>query len=192
MQNFTYIAEDEPTSEAVLIDPSWDLAEVESIIQRSGIRIKYIINTHHHFDHTLGNRAMAGYTGAPIIQHEASELDHDIAVADGDSVEFGGSKLAVLHTPGHSLDSICLLGDGKIFTGDTLFVGSCGRVDLPGGSVRDLHASLGILRGLDGSLVVYPGHDYGGTTTSTIRMEKATNMVMQQLPEDKFLKMMGQ
>ena len=192
MQNFTYIVEDDETNEAILIDPSWDLIELELIIKRNNLKIKYIVNTHHHFDHTLGNEAMAESTKAPIIQHEASELKHDLSVKDGDFIEFGKSKLKVLHTPGHSKDSICLIGDGKIFSGDTLFVGNCGRVDLPGGSARELYHSLfDVLYSLDDDLVMYPGHNYGHKETSTIGHEKVTNLVMQKRTEDQFVEMMG-
>ena len=193
MQNFTYIVEDEDTSEAIIIDPSWDLIELEMVIKRNDLKIKYIVNTHHHFDHTLGNEAMAESTKAPIIQHEASELKKDITVKDGDVIEFGNSKLKVLHTPGHSKDSICLIGDGKIFSGDTLFVGNCGRVDLPGGSAKELYHSLfDILYSLDENLVMYSGHNYGHKETSTLGQEKITNMVMQKRTEQQFVEMMGQ
>ena len=193
MQNFTYIVEDEDTSEAIIIDPSWDLIELEMVIKRNDLKIKYIVNTHHHFDHTLGNEAMAESTKAPIIQHEASELKKDITVKDGDVIEFGNSKLKVLHTPGHSKDSICLIGDGKIFSGDTLFVGNCGRVDLPGGSAKELYHSLfDILYSLDDNLVMYSGHNYGHKETSTLGQEKITNMVMQKRTEQQFVEMMGQ
>ena len=124
MQNFSYIVEDEDTSDAIIIDPSWELVELEMIIKENNLKIKYIVNTHHHFDHTLGNEAMVESTKAPLIQHESSELKHDITVKDGDLIKFGNSELKVLHTPGHSQDSICLIGDGKIFSGDTLFVGN--------------------------------------------------------------------
>ena len=193
MQNFTYIVEDEDTSEAIIIDPSWDLIELEMVIKRNDLKIKYIVNTHHHFDHTLGNEAMAESTKALIIQHEASELKKDITVKDGDMIEFGNSKLKVLHTPGHSKDSICLIGDGKIFSGDTLFVGNCGRVDLPGGSAKELYHSLfDILYSLDENLVMYSGHNYGHKETSTLGQEKITNMVMQKRTEQQFVEMMGQ
>jgi glyoxylase-like metal-dependent hydrolase (beta-lactamase superfamily II) len=192
MQNFTYIVEDEDTSEAILIDPSWDLIELEMIIKRNNLKIKYIVNTHHHFDHTQGNEAMVESTKAPIIQHESSELKHDITVKDGDFIEFGNSKLTVLHTPGHSKDSICLIGDGKIFSGDTLFVGNCGRIDLPGGSAKELYHSLfDVLYSLDDDLVMYSGHNYGPSETSTIGQEKITNMIMQKRTEQQFIEMMG-
>ncbi len=192
MQNFTYVVEDEGSGDAIIIDPSWDLIEIELIIKRNDLKVKYIVNTHHHFDHTLGNEGMINSTHAKIIQHEASELKHDISVKDGDVIEFGNSKLTVYHTPGHSKDSICLVGDGKIFSGDTLFVGNCGRVDLPGGSAKELYHSLfDVLYVLDDSLILYPGHNYGHAETSTIGREKITNLVMQKRSEQEFVEMMG-
>ena len=193
MQNFTYVVEDEETDEAIVIDPSWDLEQIEQIIERNNLKIKYIVNTHHHFDHTLGNEGMMKLTNAKIIQHEKSELKHDISVKDGDVIEFGNSKLAVLHTPGHSKDSMCLIGDGKIFSGDTLFVGNCGRIDLPGGSAKELYHSLfDVLYSLNNDLILYCGHNYGNSLTSTIGKEKLTNFVMQKRTEQEFLDMMGQ
>lgn len=192
MQNFSYIVEDEETDSAIIIDPSWDLDELEAVIRRHNLAVRYIVNTHHHFDHTLGNHAMAVSTGAPVVQHKASELEHDISVSDGDVIEFGSSSLKVVHTPGHSKDSICLIGDGKIFSGDTLFVGSCGRVDLPGGDAGQMYESLSeILHGMDDALILYPGHDYGRSATSTLGAEKRTNMVMQKRTREQFLQMMG-
>ena len=192
MQNFSYIVVDEETKESIIIDPSWDLIELEMIIKENNLKIKYIVNTHHHFDHTLGNETMIESTGAPVIQHEKSELKHEITVKDGDSINFGHSSLKVLYTPGHSDDSICLIGDGKLFSGDTLFVGNCGRIDLPGGSAKKLYHSLfEILYFLDDSLMMYPGHNYGNSEVSTIGKEKMTNMIMQKRTEQQFLEMMG-
>ena len=193
MQNFTYIVADEETGDAIIIDPSWDLDKIEEIITRNDLKIKYIVNTHHHFDHTLGNEAMVKSTGAKIIQHESSTLNHDISVSDGDKIKFGNSELSVLHTPGHSKDSICLIGEDKIFSGDTLFVGNCGRVDLPGGSAKDLYHSLAnIISNLDENWVLYSGHNYGSSTTSTIGNEKQTNFVLQKRTEQEFVEIMGQ
>ncbi|MDH3677494.1 MAG: MBL fold metallo-hydrolase [Nitrosopumilus sp.] len=192
MQNFTYVVEDDDTSEGILIDPSWDLDQIEQVITRNNLKIKYIINTHHHFDHTLGNESMKKSTGAKIIQHEASELQNDITVKDGDVIKFGNSELRVLHTPGHSRDSICLIGSGKIFSGDTLFVGNCGRIDLPGGSAKDLYHSLfDVLYTVGDNLTLYSGHNYGPSAISTIGKEKTTNLVMQKRTEEEFLDMMG-
>lgn len=192
MQNFTYILEDEQTSEAVVLDPSWDLDLVLDTIEKKGLKIKYIINTHHHFDHTIGNDAMAKKTGAKILQHESSTLKNDVTVSDGAKITFGNSELAVFHTPGHSKDSICLVGDGKVFSGDTLFVGNCGRVDLPGGSAKELYHSLfDIVSKMDDNLTLYPGHNYGSSSTSTIGKEKKTNFVLQPRTEKEFLEFMS-
>ncbi|MEM3065168.1 MAG: hydroxyacylglutathione hydrolase family protein [Candidatus Nitrosotenuis sp.] len=192
MQNFTYVVEDEETSEAIIIDPSWDLDEVARIIEKNNLKIKYIVNTHYHFDHTLGNETLSKQTGAPIVQHKASTIKHDIAVSDGDKIKFGNSELTVIHTPGHSKDSMCLVGDGVIFSGDTLFVGTCGRVDLPGGDARELYHSLvNVLRNLDDDLLMYPGHNYGPSPTATLGHQKKTNLVMQPRTEQEFLELMG-
>jgi len=192
MQNFTYIVEDEDTSEAIIIDPSWDLDEIIRVIQKNNLKIKYIVNTHHHFDHTIGNDTIKNQTSAPILQYKTSTIKHDIEVSDGDKIVFGNSTLTVIHTPGHSKDSMCLVGDGKLFSGDTLFVGTCGRVDLPGGDARELYHSLvDILRKMDDALVMYPGHNYGSTPTSSLGTQKKMNFVMQPRTEAEFLEIMG-
>ena len=192
MQNFSYIIEDESTHEAIVIDPSWDLEKITSIIEEQNLIPKYIVNTHWHDDHTRGNDELAKKLSVKIVQHEESTLQNDMTVKNGDSIKFGCSELVVYHTPGHSKDSICLVGDGKIFSGDTLFVGNCGRIDLPGGSANELYHSLfDVLHSLDDNLVLYPGHDYGMATTSTIGNEKTTNPVMQKMNEDSFVDRMG-
>ena len=140
-----------------MIDPSWDLDKIISIIDEQNLQPKYIVNTHWHDDHTRGNEELAKMLSVKIVQHEASTLQNDMTVKNGDSIKFGCSELVVYHTPGHSKDSICLVGDGKIFSGDTLFVGNCGRIDLPGGSASELYHSLfDVLHSLDDNLVMYP------------------------------------
>ena len=192
MQNFTYILEDEDTDTAIVLDPSWDLEEIQKVIEKNNLKVKYIVNTHHHFDHTIGNEYLTKITNAKIIQHNASSLKNDLTVSDGDKIKFGNSELIVFHTPGHSKDSMCLVGDGKIFTGDTLFVGNCGRVDLPGGSAKELYHSLfDILHKMDEKLVLYPGHNYGSSTSSTLGKEKKTNFVLQPRTEQEFLEFMN-
>lgn len=192
MQNFTYVLEDEGTSEGIIIDPSWELDEIMRIVQKNNLKIKFIVNTHHHFDHTIGNETMHQETGAPIVQYKTSTIKHDIEVSDGDMIKFGESELLVIHTPGHSKDSMCLVGDGKIFSGDTLFVGTCGRVDLPGGDAKELYHSLvNILSKMDDSLVMYPGHNYGSSPSSTLGLQKKMNFVMQPRTEAEFLEIMG-
>ncbi len=192
MQNFSYIVEDETTHEAIIIDPSWDLDKIIQIVEDQNLNPKYIVNTHWHDDHTRGNEELAAELSIKIVQHNASDLENDMTVSDGDTIKFGCSELVVYHTPGHSKDSICLVGDGKIFSGDTLFVGNCGRIDLPGGSSRELYHSLcDVISNLDDALVMYPGHDYGSAQTSTIGNEKMTNPVMQKISEEDFVMRMG-
>src|SRR3989337_954417 len=193
MQNFTYLLEDEDTGEAIVIDPSWDLPDVIQTIERNNMKVKYIVNTHYHFDHTIGNDFMVKSTGAKIIQHKESAIKNDMKVSDGDKIKFGNSEITVFHTPGHSKDSICLVGDDKIFSGDTIFVGNCGRVDLPGGSAQELYHSLfDILYKMDESLVLYSGHNYGSTPISTLANEKKSNFVLQKRSEQEFVELMGQ
>jgi len=193
MANFTYLVIDAETNQAAVIDPSWNLEKIFDEIKKRDCQVKFVINTHSHFDHVLGNEQMSQITGADIVQHENSELDKQISVTDGDAIEIGKSVLRVLHTPGHSKDSICLVSEGEfVITGDTLFVGNCGRTDLPGSSPSEMYRSLfeKVAR-LDDALVVYPGHNYGFTPTSTIDKEKKTNYILQPRSKQEFLELMG-
>ena len=192
MANFTYIVADEENGEAAVIDPSWDLDKIFQTLKKNNWRVKYIINTHTHFDHVIGNEQVAELTAAKIVQHKNSQLEKDIAVSDGDTIEIGRIRLRVLYTPGHSKDSICLLLDDQfILTGDTLFVGNCGRVDLPGSDAKEMYDSLlNRLATVDENLIVYPGHNYGSTSMSTIGREKKTNYVLQPRSKQEFLRLM--
>lgn len=193
MANYTYIIADEDTDLAAVIDPSWELDKTFSALKKNGWTAKYIINTHGHFDHVLGNEQVAAATGAKIVQHENSKLNRDISVKDGQTIELGKTRLQVLHTPGHSEDSMCLVLEGQlVFTGDTLFVGNCGRVDLPGSDAEKMYHSLfDVVAKLDERLLVYPGHNYGSTETSTIGRERSTNFVLQPKTKKEFLEFMG-
>jgi hydroxyacylglutathione hydrolase len=192
MANFTYLVIDEEEKEIAIIDPSWDLDKIFEIIKRNSYRVKFIINTHTHFDHILGNEQVLAITNCQIVQHENSMDRHDIAVKDGDRIRVGNIVIDILHTPGHSKDSICLIVDSKIiFTGDTLFVGNCGRIDLPGGNVNEMYDSLlrRIIK-LNDELRVYPGHNYGMKTVSTIGEEKNTNYVLAPRTLQEFIQFM--
>lgn len=193
MANYTYVIADEETELAAVIDPSWELDKVFGILKRNGWTAKYVINTHGHFDHVLGNEQVASVTGAKIIQHENSKLEKHVAVKDGQTIELGKTRLQVFHTPGHSEDSVCLVvEDELVFTGDTLFVGTCGRIDLPGSDPAMMYHSLfDVVAKMDEKLVVYPGHNYGPSETSTIGREKATNYVLQPKTKAEFLELMG-
>lgn len=192
MANFTYIISDDDDGEAVVIDPSWDLEKIFAILKKNGWKLTYIINTHTHFDHILGNQQVAAVTGAKIIQHKNSTQPNDIAVEDGQIIQVGKIMIKILHTPGHSKDSMSLVVNDKlVITGDTLFIGNCGRVDLPGSDASEMYDSLNRLANLDESLVVYPGHDYGSRQTSTIGKERKTNYVLTPRSREDFLRFMA-
>lgn len=188
MSNFTYIIADEKSKMAAVIDPSWDLEKVLDALKANDLKLQYIINTHTHFDHVLGNEQLATITGARIIMHKNSRLDKDLSVDDGDTIQLGDINIKVIFTPGHSKDGMCLLAENKLFAGDTLFIGNCGRVDLPGGSATELYDSIfGKLMKLDDRIEVYPGHDYGNRPYSTIGDEKRTNYVLKPRTKEEFL-----
>ena len=191
MQNFSYVIFDEHDKVGVIIDPSWDLEKILEFLEKNKISAKYIINTHTHFDHVLGNDQVAEITKAAIIQHEKSSLKKDRSVREGEIINVGQVELEVLYTPGHSEDSICLIVDKEdIITGDTLFVGNIGRVDLPGSSPDSMYDSLSRIAKLEDSLVVYPGHNYGMTPTSTILNERTNNPMLNFKSKEAFLKYM--
>jgi hydroxyacylglutathione hydrolase len=193
MDNFTYIIIDEKNRNSIIVDPSWNLEIIFDFLNKNKLDNEFIINTHSHFDHVLGNEQVVKTTGAKIIQHKASPLKKDIEVNDDELIKFGDSQIKIIHTPGHSGDSICLvINDKIILTGDTLFVGSCGRIDLPGSdSVQMYYSIYNKLINLDENLIVYPGHHYGSTKTSTLRDEKKSNFVFKFHNREEFVRYMN-
>lgn len=192
MDNFTYLIIDEKNKNSIMIDPSWNLDIIFNFLKKSNINNRFIINTHSHFDHVIGNDEVVRTTGAKVMQHKSSPLKKDIEIEDGQSIKFEEGILKIIHTPGHSPDSICIVIDEKIIlTGDTLFVGSCGRTDLPGSNPDDMYYSIyEKLYNLDENLIVYPGHNYGNTKTSTLREEKRNNFVFKFHNKQEFLRYM--
>lgn len=195
MMVFAYLVGDPQTGEAVVIDPAADADRILAEADSQGLRITRIINTHGHVDHIMGNADMKEKTGAPILIHEddaplilrqSPEMFRmfggrpsppaDETLRDGQVLRVGTLSINVLHTPGHSPGGICLQIPGAVFTGDTLFVGGVGRTDLPGGSWSVLLRSIQErLFSLPADTIVYPGHHYGPTPTSTIGRERDTN-----------------
>lgn len=191
--NFSYIIADEKTGEAAVVDPSFNVEEITCILKERNLRLKFVIDTHGHTDHTAGNAQLKSVFGAKVVAHKVSKVDKDVSVTDGDRIELGSLVIRVIHTPGHTPDGICLLVDNKLLTGDTLFVGECGRTDLPGGSPEQLYHSLfDKLVKLDDAVEVYPGHDYGPEPHSTIGEQKRTNYVLEERSLKEFVRFMGQ
>jgi len=182
----------EQTKEAVVIDPGDDADRILMELAKAELKVKYVINTHGHFDHVGANKRMKEVTGATLAIHPddgpmLSELSRsaasfglaaenspepDLLLNDGDKVTFGSIALTVIHTPGHSKGGICLYTQGHLFAGDTLFAGSIGRTDLPGGDYDTLIASIKEkLLNLPDDTIVYTGH---GPET-TLHNEKRMN-----------------
>jgi glyoxylase-like metal-dependent hydrolase (beta-lactamase superfamily II) len=189
--NFSYIIADEASGEAVAVDPSFNVDAIILVLKDQNFNLKYVIDTHGHSDHTAGNEELRSAFHSKIVAHKLSHVNKDISVVDGDTIRVGTITIKVLHTPGHTPDSICLLTDGKLLTGDTLFVGECGRTDIPGGSAKDMYNSLlQKIAKLDDNLEVYPGHDYGPFPNSTIAKEKQTNYTLQDRTLQQFIQFM--
>jgi glyoxylase-like metal-dependent hydrolase (beta-lactamase superfamily II) len=191
--NFSYIIADGTTREAAVVDPSFNADAIKQTVKNHNFKVNYIINTHHHTDHTACNEDVRATFNAKIVAHEFSGVDKDLSVIDGDVIRVGHINIHVIHTPGHTPDSMCLLFDDKLLTGDTLFVGECGRTDLPGGSVEDMYNSLfQKLMKLDDDIEVYPGHDYGPAPSSTMGLEKKTNYTLVKRTLEAFIEFMKQ
>jgi hydroxyacylglutathione hydrolase len=179
--NFSYIIADEATREAAVVDSSFNAGEIIRVLKTENLTLKYVVNTHGHSDHTAGNTELLSMFNVQTVAHKLSRIDADIKVDDGDIIRVGNVPIKVIYTPGHTPDSICLLVDNKkLLTGDTLFVGECGRTDLPGGNSKSLYDSLfNKLLKLPDDVEVYPGHDYGPSPCSTIGEQRRTNYVLQ-------------
>lgn len=181
------------TCAAALIDP--EISQIDRYVAlsaRNGLRIRYLIDTHTHADHFSATQQLARQLGVPVVMHRASPAPFvDMRLDDGEMVVVGRLRLQVLHTPGHTRDSMCLLAEDRLFTGDTLLIGATGRTDLPSGDAEALYDSLflGILR-LDPALKVFPAHDYKGHSHSTIAQELAENPRLQKRDRAVFVEMM--
>lgn len=183
-----YLLEDEHTRAAAVIDPGGDGARIEAQLRADGAELKRILLTHAHFDHTGGVAELhAAHPDVPVFLHpaDASRLGSDVfppigaptvPYGDGDVVKLGDLDIQVLHTPGHTPGGVCLLVGDALFTGDTLFQGSMGRIDFGGGSYEDIMASLARLAHLPGDFRVLPGH----MDASTLERERKTNYYIRE------------
>jgi len=171
--------------EAILIDPGLDFSSeakpIFDYITAGKLKVRFIVNTHGHDEHVKGNALFQQKLNVPICIHsldahfiegtEKGEFPANVMLEDGSLVKFGSETLKVMHTPGHTPGSICLVGEKLVFSGDTLFAGGIGRTDFPGGSMSDMRVSLRKLTSLPDYLLVYPGHG----ETSLIGAEKVSN-----------------
>lgn len=178
---------------AALIDP--ELSQIDrylALAARDGLRIHYAIDTHTHADHFSATREVARRLDVPIAMHQASPAPFvDMRLGDGESIVLGQLRINVMHTPGHTRDSMCLRVGNRLFTGDTLLIGATGRTDLPTGDPEALYDSLfnRVLK-LDPSLEVYPAHEYKNRPHSTLAQELESNPRLQKRGRAEFVDMM--
>ena len=181
------------TCAAVLIDPELGLIDrYRGALVHQGLTLKYIVDTHTHADHFSASRELGSSLHVPVVMHRHSSGPFvDLRLDDGDMLVAGTTKLMAMHTPGHTADSMCLVGADRVFTGDTLLIGGTGRSDLPTGDPDALYESLfGRLLQLPDEMLVYPAHDYKGRECSTIGDERASNPRLQKTDRASFVEMM--
>lgn len=180
-----YVASCHDTKEAVILDPGLDYeSEAQQIIdyiEQAQLKVRYIVNTHGHSDHVKGDTVFQDKYLVPVCIHKLDayfieslktpNVPANIILEEGSKIQFGNVTLTVLHTPGHTAGSICLVGDHLVFTGDTLFAGGIGRTDFPEGSMTDMNRSLKKLEELPVNTLIYPGHG----ETSIMGEEKRVN-----------------
>ena len=180
-----YILEDDQTNLAAVIDPGDEPELIQEALEKEGVEVRYLLLTHGHYDHTTAVPALHRvYPQSDIYIHQADangagstlfpltgEVDDLKLYDEGDVIRLGDHEIQVLHTPGHSPGSVTLKVEDVLFTGDTLFAGSCGRTDLRGGSYEQIMQSLKRLGELKGDFHVCPGHE----ATSTLERERRSN-----------------
>ena len=210
MQNFVYLVGDPETRECVVVDPAWEIDTIVGAAEADGMTITDVLVTHTHQDHVGGSLESWGMPGripgleellgrvkAKVRVHKAERqfltgFGSDLAPVDNhDTLKVGRLTLTFLHTPGHTPGSQCFLVDGRLISGDTLFIGSCGRTDLPGSDPTEMYYSLTQRLGaLPEDTTLFPGHNYGGLS-STIGDEKRRNPFMRFTSLGDFLQTMG-
>jgi glyoxylase-like metal-dependent hydrolase (beta-lactamase superfamily II)/rhodanese-related sulfurtransferase len=189
----SYLVGCSETCVAAVIDP--EINQIDrylALAARDGLRIRYLIDTHTHADHFSATLQLSKQLKVPVVMHRLSPAPFvDIRLDDGEMVALGRQRLQIIHTPGHTRDSMCLQVEDRVFTGDTLLIGATGRTDLPSGDPDALYDSLfhRLLR-LDPALKIFPAHDYKGSHQSSLAQELATNPRLQQRDRKAFVETM--
>jgi glyoxylase-like metal-dependent hydrolase (beta-lactamase superfamily II) len=210
MVNFVYLIGDRSTGEALVVDPAYGVGELLDIAAADGMRIVGALATHHHADHVGGSLMGYDIEGIPALLAERAvpihANDHEVELirrstgvsatdlvghASGAVVRVGSIDIELLHTPGHTPGSQCFLLDGRLVSGDTLFLDGCGRTDLPGGDVEAMYESLQRLATLPGDTAVYPGHRYSQPASATLEAVRETNVVFRPQTKQAWLAMFG-
>lgn len=186
-RNFCYLIGDEQQRVCAVVDPGYETAQLEARVRALGLNVTHIFNTHTHHDHIAGNDVF--HKGnVKLAAYKEAKVNPDIKLDHGDEVQVGDVQVKVLFTPGHYLDSICLLAGDKLMTGDTLFVGCIGGSGFQGSSAEKQFNSLfQVILKLDDAIEVYPGHDYGEKPFSTVGHERTANPFLQRTQFDDFM-----
>ena len=191
---YTYLLADDASHEAVIIDPVVEQVERDlTLLAERGLKLKFSLETHVHADHVTGARGLKDATGArTAVARDCLATGYDRLLEDGDVVLFGSEEILVIATPGHTPGSLCFLWRDRLFTGDTLLIGGCGRTDFQNGSAEALWSSVTQkLFTLDEQILVYPGHDYKGRRVSSIGEEKLFNTRFAGRTRGEFLELMA-
>lgn len=186
-RNFAYLAADNNGGKGVLFDPPPDSSRYLPLVEKHALDVLYCIATHGHSDHTWGLKTAAKTLQAKTVAFHSSTVRPALPVRDGDTLPLGSMNLTVLHTPGHTDDSICILVGDKLITGDTLFVGKVGGTDFGEEARKEWESFQTKIVTLDDRIEVYPGHDYGLQPTSTIAREKNTNPFLLRTSFEEFV-----
>jgi hydroxyacylglutathione hydrolase len=176
MENFVYLLADDRSGEAIAVDSGWDIDPIVSAAEEENLEVKFAVATHYHSDHAATLWQLARVFDAKLVAHRSSPISHDLDVDDGDILRVGGKKVKILHTPGHTEDSICVYDGENLLTGDTLLIGSAGSTDFEGGSPRKMYKSLhSVILKLPPKTMIYPGHDYGRAPFRSLAEENKSN-----------------
>lgn len=186
-RNFGYLAADETSRKAVVVDPSYSPEAIAEFAKQEDFKIRYVFCTHGHYDHTNGNDKIESLTGVRALLFGDTDPNTGQKVSDDARFPLGDLEIRIMHTPGHTNDGICVLVGDALFTGDTLFVGKVGGTDL-GAQARAEYDSLHEkLMKLPDQTRVFPGHDYGTAPESTIANERASNPFLLRPDFDSFV-----